>query len=418
MPNQESPETTIPILYTHYGEEWIRGSERCLLDLITHLDRDHYTPIVWCNSHALETAVQQLGVTVVRSEFPLLLGWEKPRYNIQALLRLVQQGVNLVDRYNIQLLHANSGAPNQWLNLVARKRKLPLLAHLHARYPLRDRITLGLHQVSIAAGVSGPTIKQLQKDGLSSDRLRVIHNGIDSSKMDQATPIDLRKLLQIDADSLLLISVGSLIERKGMDLLLDVVHRLKQTGLPLKLAIVGSGPEQQRLQQRIQQLQLESSVFLLGERDDVPALLRGGADLFISAAREEVFGLVLAEAALAELPIIAPRVGGIPEVLDNSCALLVPTEDRQSLSNAIVKLYSDPARRREMGRTGRRRILDHFTIQHNVRAFHSLYQELLDNPKHRLHWHSHWSPLAALLPALRHLFRRVSRLSQPHLRSN
>ena len=69
------------ILFTHFGDDWIRGSERCLLDLLQYLNDDQYTSIVWCNSNVMEREVKKLGITVIKSEFTLLFGWENSKYN-------------------------------------------------------------------------------------------------------------------------------------------------------------------------------------------------------------------------------------------------------------------------------------------------------------------------------------------------
>ena len=141
------------ILFTHYGENQIRGSERCLLDLIKHLDKELFAPIVWCNSELLEAEVKKLNIRVIRSDFSILFGWLSPRYDFVGFLSTIRQGLDIVRSEQIDLLHANSGAPNQWLNLIGRISKLPLVSHLHSRYPLRDRLTLGLHKTSLAVGV-------------------------------------------------------------------------------------------------------------------------------------------------------------------------------------------------------------------------------------------------------------------------
>jgi len=142
------------VLFTHFGEDWIRGSERCLLDLLAHLDRRRFAPVAWCNTTTMEREIAALHVPVHRSRFSILADWGRPKWDVANWLRLVREGKALARRYGVRLLHANSGAPVQWLLPVASARRLPLLAHLHSPYPLRARCTLGLHQVSLAVGVS------------------------------------------------------------------------------------------------------------------------------------------------------------------------------------------------------------------------------------------------------------------------
>ncbi|MCP3870943.1 MAG: glycosyltransferase family 4 protein [Gammaproteobacteria bacterium] len=380
-----------PILFTHYGSEWIRGSERCLLDLLTYIDRCRYAPVVWCNSKAMAEATRELDIPVHESNFSLLFGWRSPRFDIPAFFSLVRCGIELVDTHDVQLLHANSGAPNQWLNLVARARHIPLLAHLHSRYPLRDRMTLGLHQVAMAVGVSQPVVDQLIQDGIPLARTCVIPNGIDTERLDRQQHIDLRGMLNLRSHEFLITTTGSLIQRKGIDLIIGAVSRLIRRNIPVRLAIIGDGPERSTLQQQVQRLGLEKCVHLLGEQSNVVGLLRGNADLFVSGAREEVFGLVLAEAGLAGLPVVAPAVGGIPGVVtDGTTGLLVPPGDTAALANAMHRLYEASQLRGQMGSAGRRHVLEHFSIQRNVQQFEQLYDKLLHDPAMQMRWNSHW----------------------------
>ena len=104
--------SAIPILFTHFGDDWIRGSERCLLDLLSHLDRSRFTPVVWCNSPRLAAALAALNAPLVvqLSSFPLLFGWQAPRADWRGYRRLKREGRALIRREQIQLLHANSSA--------------------------------------------------------------------------------------------------------------------------------------------------------------------------------------------------------------------------------------------------------------------------------------------------------------------
>lgn len=395
----------VSVLFTHFGDDWIRGSERCLLDLLSHLDRRRFHPLVWCNSPAMARAVEALGIRVYRSDFSLLLGWSRPRLDVRAFYRQVRQGIALVDEHRIQLLHANSGAPSQWLNFVARARRIPLLTHLHARYPLRDRITLGLHQASFSVGVSQPVVDNLLQDGIARQRTRLIPNGIDIQRLRSAPCVDLRARLKLQAGDFLLASTGSLIERKGMDLLIRAVERLLAQGVPAHLAVIGDGPERERLVRLAERLGIAGHVHFLGEQANVMGLLKGNADVFVSGAREEVFGLVLAEAGAASLPVVAPRVGGIPEVVEHGVTgLLVEPESPGQIAQALQGLFASPHTRARMGEAGRLRVQQLFTIERNVRQFEALYQQLLHDPGMHAGWLGRWQIARVLWRAIRRVF--------------
>jgi len=397
------------ILFVHYGDDWIRGSERCLLDLLTHLDRAQYTPVVWCNSDKMAQQVRQLHIEVVCQPFPLLLGWSAPRLDFLGFWQLLRQACDLIEQHSIGLIHSNSGAPCQWLNIVARRFRLPLVAHLHCRYPLRDRLTFGLHHLSRILAVSQPVAQQYLGDSLASNRVFVISNGIDKQRVNANAPLSIRELLGLSASDLVLVSAGSLIERKGMDILIDALDLVRQQGVPAKLVIIGEGCCHSQLVQQIARLKLTRQVFLLGERTDLARLLAGGVDVFLSGAREEVFGLVLAEAGLLALPVIAPAVGGIPEVVvHNHSGLLVPPNAPVHTAQAISLLYRQPELRQRLGLTAKARIEQLFLIQRNVQAVESCYRQMLNHPAHQLCWFSHWSPTVAISTIIKFVRNKLS----------
>jgi len=382
----------IRILFTHFGGKEIRGSERCLLDLVKHLDRNRFTPVVWCNSKALAQEMKKLEVVVFRMDFPILFGWLACKYDFRAFLGVVRQGLKIVRNERIDVLHANSGAPNQWLNIIARLCKLPLVSHLHCRYPLRDRLTLGLHNASHVIGVSQPIINQLLEDGIDSARVQVVPNGIDTEFQDLARPLDLRQLLNLQEQDFIAITAASLIHRKGVDLLIRAISRIQRRQLPVHLVIAGDGPERHSLELLARSCNVDHCVHFLGSRDDVAALLRGGADVFVSGAREEVFGLALAEANLASIPVVAPAVGGIPGVIeDNVTGLLVPPENNVSIAQAITCLYQNPQLKKELGQAGRKRVLANFNIETYVSQFESIYLKLFLDQRKQLGWFSNLS---------------------------
>jgi glycosyltransferase involved in cell wall biosynthesis len=397
----------ICILFTHYGDDWIRGSERCLLDLLSHLDKTKFTAILWCNQEIMELEAKKLGIKVYRSDFSLLLGWNVPRVNIAAFIGLIKQALKLIDRHLIKLIHANSAAPCQWLNFAARQRNLPLICHLHSIYQLRDRLTLGLYQVSMAVGVSQYVLSDLHKDNMPRARTCVIANGIDKQKLQAQKTTPIADSLTIETGDLIIATVGSLIYRKGVDLIIAAVAKLIENKLPIHLLIIGDGPEKNNLAKQIQQLGLSKKITLLGEQDNAFAILRDNANLFVSAAREEAFGLVLAEASLARLPVVAPAVGGIPDVVINGkTGILIPSEDNNALVKAITHLYLNPSICQVMGKMGYQHISEKFTIENNCQRFEHLYQKMLTRPMKVTPWYKDWSFNLSLQSAYKRLIKR------------
>ena len=386
MNNQTSNLKSQPqtILFTHYGDNWIRGSERCLLDLITHIDKQKFSPIVWCNSKAMEHEVKKLGIPVILGNFSLLYGWQAPRFDYMHYQQLVNEAQALIKTYKVDLLYANGGAPSQWLNRVAQVTQKPLVTQLHSRYPFRDRLTLKLHNASKTIGVSQPIIDQLLEDGVNANQLQVVPNGIDTQRLLQQPIINLRQYINATENDFVIASIGSLIERKGMDILINAIALLKQqqtqTEQQIKVVIFGSGPEEQALERLIFEKDLAANVFLFGEKNNAFGMIKGTADLFISGAREEVFGLVLAEAGLAKLPVIAPKVGGIPSVVvDQKTGILIEPENPQAMADSIGQIMQNPDQLNKLGCAAYQHVQANFSIEQNVQHIEQLLTESLSS---------------------------------------
>lgn len=382
QPFHPTSEPTIAVLFMHFGEDWIRGSEVCLLNLMAHLPKP-FVPVLWCNQTSLAQAAQERGINLVQTSSSLGINWHN-----------LQLGQTLLKQHKIMLIHANSAAPVKLASVIARQANVPLLCHLHSRYPWYQRWGFGLPLCSAIAGVSQAVLEQLKYDGFSDQQLHCVHNGIDCQQLlqrvDKQSPT-LKQMLGLTAADYLMVSVGSLIKRKGMDRLLRACATLRLQGIPAHLAIIGSGAEQNSLKALAKSLNIAPHVTFLGEQPNVLSLLSQGADVFVSGAREEVFGLVLAEAGLAKLAVIAPDVGGIAEVVaHNVTGLLYPDGDMQSLNLALRRCYFSPKLRLQLGAQGHQRALTQFDISQHCQQMIRLYFKLINNAKDRQSWLDHW----------------------------
>ena len=369
------PSEPIPVLFTHYGDQWMRGSERVLLDLLAHLDPARVQPIVWCNGTELAATTAAMGVPTHRTDFAYYLDARSPPLNPVRYAGLVREGLGLVRRYGARVLHANSAAPAQWLVPVARLSRRPLLVHLHISYLRRSRYALLLHKADLLVGVSRQVVDDFLSDGVPEERLQVIYNGIDCARLQGgARSGALRRQFGIAPEALVIAAVGSLIHRKGHDVLLRALSCLNHSDIHLWIA--GDGSDWSKLEGLTRELGLAARVRFLGFLDDVPGVLRS-ADIVALASRAEAFGLVLAEAGAFGLPVVSTLVGGIPEVIaQEETSLLVPPDDPTALAAALGRLAIDPALRHRLGAAGRERVGRLFSVQQMAAAFHDTYDRL------------------------------------------
>ncbi|MDR3532200.1 MAG: glycosyltransferase, partial [Rhodopila sp.] len=286
---------------------------------------------------------------------------------------------------NIRVLHANGAAPHQWLVPVARATRLPLLAHLHIDYRRRSRFVCLLHQSTLLVGVSRQVTEDFLRDGMAAERTHTIYNGIDFSRLERKGDGTLRHYLGIPQDAVVITAAGSLIRRKGQDVLIRAFATLVP-GRDIHLLIAGEGPDRAGYEALTVELGVQSRVHFLGHSGDISSVYQA-TDIVALASRADAFGLVLAEAGYFFIPAVATAVGGIPEVIeDGVTGLLVPPDDPSALAQALVRLVDDPEQRRALGRAAKARTERMFSVERMVANFHDTYERLARLPHDKLGW--------------------------------
>jgi len=366
------------VLYVHYGENWIRGSEVVLLDLLKSARANNYAPVLWCNSDLLAEKATDLGVEVIKDNFVCLGYWTLPKWNFLQFFKLLLKAKKIIKTYKISLVHCNNGAPCQWMVPICKFSGTPLLLHLHARYMYRDRLTLLFHGADSIIGVSQSVINIFKQNEFSNQQVEVIYNGIDPKRVLCHKPRDIRAELSATKTDFVILYMGSLIPRKLVHQLLYAVEKLKSC-YQIKLAIVGSGGEKDNLTRLIDKLSLHGQVKILSTSDNVAEIYSSNADCFISVPCEEVFGLTLAEASIAKLPIITSNITGIDEIYtDKVNALLVSPNNSNALINAIKSLIEKPLLRKKLAENAQEHIVKNFSLEQQFIAFNLAYQTLLN----------------------------------------
>jgi glycosyltransferase involved in cell wall biosynthesis len=191
------------------------------------------------------------------------------------------------------------------------------------------------------------------------DRTVVIRNGIATEAHEPAP---------LDGDPPVVVSVGRLKEPKTFVTLAQALASLDPRSF--RGVIVGDGPDRAAVQEAA-----GTAATLLGERDDVPALLRS-SDVFVLSSASEGLPISVLEAMASGLPVVASSVGGVPELVGEA-GVLVPPNDAGALATALAELLADPGRRRALGAAARQRVQDEFRLDDALAAHVDLYERLL-----------------------------------------
>ena len=166
---------------------------------------------------------------------------------------------------------------------------------------------------------------------------------------------------------------------KRLDAVLVVFLRRRQR-VSARLGLVGDGPERARLEQRVESERLTSQVIFAGERQDLVSLL-SCADLFLLPSAQESFGMAALEAMACEVPVVASRVGGLPEVIDDGeTGFLCAPDDLDGMAERGASVLLDRARHERIAIAGAMAVRTRFCTDAIVPQYEAHYRAVLDAP--------------------------------------
>lgn len=215
--------------------------------------------------------------------------------------------------------------------------------------------------------------------GVPRDRaIEVIPNFVDTARFAPAPPAEARAPCLPDRRRVLIhVSNFRPLKRVGDVIAIFAEVRRRLPAAPLVLWLVGDGPDREPIRKQVQDLELTAHVQFLGERIDLPGLLRQ-ADLFLLPSESESFGLAALEAMACAVPVVGARVGGIPEVVtDGETGLLAPVGDVATMAAHVVRLLADDALRDRFAHAARKRAATMFPLEPTVARYEALYRRLL-----------------------------------------
>lgn len=248
------------------------------------------------------------------------------------------------------------------------QKKHPILAVFERRLHKRMDALIGNAQV---------IVDQLAAEGAPPERLHLIYNGVDMARLDTITDVGLtRRELSLDADTLVLICVANLIPYKGhADLLeaLALVHAELRRPWVALCAGRDDGTYGDALREHAIRIGLSKQIRFLGERSDVPNLLKA-SNIGVLCSHEEGFPNAALEAMACGLPFVATSVGGLREVIEHEGnGMLVPPRDPIALGRAILTLAHDPQLRSRLGAAAQKSVRTRFDLATCVEQYKEVY---------------------------------------------
>lgn len=256
-------------------------------------------------------------------------------------------------RQNIDIVHAHLGR-DYWLAALIKffYPEVKVIFTRHVLVPIKKSVfhRWVMNQASKIIAVSEAVKKVVLDSGIVKEKqVATIYNGIDVKSFREASPGILRTELQIKPNTKLVGIVGQVSPHKGQDFLVKSLPLVLEQYQDMKCIIIGSDFKNNQyigeLKVLAKSLELEKQVYFLGQRTDIPILLKD-LDVFVLASQEEPFGLVVVEAMAAGVPVVATKCGGVLEIIaDEETGVLVEYGDMQDLATAVLKLLNDSAMR-------------------------------------------------------------------------
>lgn len=284
----------------------------------------------------------------------------------------------LIQQYGFEVIHSHNYKSNLYSYMAARELRIPLVATCHnwssrtanlRAYALMDFLLLRAFQRVVA--VSNNVASKLHCVGIKKNRLVEIANGIDVAAFQYPRPT-----FPAEGHEITIGTVCRLVREKGVENLLHASAALLREGHNIRLLVAGDGPDRVLFENRATSLGISSRVCFVGFQQDMPGVY-ASMDIFVLASRNEGMPLCVLEAMASGKPIVASRVGNLPELLKDGSGLLVQPAEPGELFGALKRLLQDPNLRLLQGEQGRRKVLESFSCEQMARTYHTIYKDEL-----------------------------------------
>lgn len=325
----------------------------------------------------LASQVEELGGRVVCLD-------KKPGIQLSLILKmrsvLRELRPDIVHTHQIPTL-IYTGLASRWLGavrIVHTEHGLPAFAN-RTRTRWISRLS-GIH-CALFFCLTEEIAREVRKYWIVAERkICTIRNGIETANYGECgDPHRIRRLLGISTDATVIGTVGRLVEIKQYDLLIRSFVQVAQSCLDAHLVFVGEGPEKSSLRQLAEGLGVGQRVHFVGYQTNVNEYLHA-MNCFALTSRSEGTPQAVLEASIARLPVVASRVGGLPEIIDDGkTGLLVPPGDEEALTRAIMEVVQNKELACRLGEAASLRVHSKYGISRMAKEYHNYYLKLLAN---------------------------------------
>ncbi len=363
------------------------GAEQRLLDILMHLDKERFVPIVLLpRSGQFRDRLKALGIKTIIVDFAFTIGLPtlSKLFNLYAVLS------SIIKRESIRLIHVNGHQFlfNVYVPLLLRR--LPVIIHCRDSMWVdwMDRFMMFRCSkiIFVSRAVKKAFLEKRRSDFLLKNpriRTEVLYDGIQLNQAKGSGLERVRREFHVTDQDKVVGLVGAINPNKGQDVFISACKRVSEVIPGVKFLIVGSPYSAKRkqceyalhLKRLISDLQLTDTVILTGYRDDIADIF-SAVDILVQPSLMEGLGTSMIEAMAAGKPIVGTNVGGIPEVIgNNEAGILVKERTPEAFADAIIHLLKNPDEMRQKGLRARKRAEEYFDIRKTIKQLENIYQE-------------------------------------------
>ena len=297
--------------------------------------------------------------------------------------------MRMIRTHHIDLVHTHSSVDAWNFGLAARLLGVPVVRSRHLSTRISRSPSSYVLYMMLADRVitSGQAIKEVmvKRNKMRPGRIVSIPAGIDETRfLPSVDASGVRKEFGLRDGDFVVGIVAVLRNWKGHRYLIEAVAQLLRQGVPIKLLIVGAGPQEGNLRRMIHDKGLDGVVIMTGHRQDVPSLMKAMQCVALPSTDNEATSQVLPQAMAMKVAVIATDVGGLAEVVINhDTGLLVPPRDTNALAAAIRWIYEHPREARQMAEKGYEHALANFTFDRMIERTEQVYLDVLKSAHRR-----------------------------------
>ncbi|MEE9170606.1 MAG: glycosyltransferase [bacterium] len=343
----EKDKITIALLWPRYG-----GKVTSVNDLVLGLDKERFDIIfIYLSGHGVDkNFIEEAGYDV----FYLSDKKRISSFRFSILSRLV----TILKERKVDIIHCHRHKPTVYGAIAAAIAKTPVvMAHVHglgrSRNSIRKLTNLLLfRRINRLIAVANSVKEDVLRNNwfLSEEKLSVLENSVDYKRFaDTQIPQEhAKQLLGMPPRAFVFGTIARFGQYKGHNFLVEAFGKVKNEVPSAHLVLVGDGPLKGELQQQAAKAGIDQSVHFLGQRNDIPELLRAMDAFVLPSIGSEGMPRVILEAMAAKVPCIGTKIGGTPEVIHNkNLGYLVPSKDSEALVQAMISVINLPNEDRE-----------------------------------------------------------------------